>query len=88
MNGDNRSFLFYKKGIINTKNCSPKKTSHAVVAVGYGTDEKTGQEYFIIKNSWGKNWGEGGFARISADQKTFVEGMCGMLQISYIAFTR
>ena len=65
LNADSRSFLFYFRGIINTKNCKPK-LNHAVVVVGYGADERSGQEYFIIKNSWGKWWGEGGYARISA----------------------
>lgn len=30
---------------------------HAVVAVGYNYTERT----FIVKNSWGKKWGMGGY---------------------------
>jgi hypothetical protein len=88
VNADCRSFLFYRKGIINTKNCNPDDISHAVLAVGYDKDEKTGQEYFIIKNSWGKGWGEKGYARIAADTKTFSWGMCGIYKYSYIAFAK
>eukprot|EP01062_Namystynia_karyoxenos_P065773 TRINITY_DN596_c0_g1_i1.p1 TRINITY_DN596_c0_g1~~TRINITY_DN596_c0_g1_i1.p1 ORF type:complete len:1640 (+),score=496.72 TRINITY_DN596_c0_g1_i1:129-4922(+) len=36
---------------------------HAVVMVGYGVDGT--QKYWIMKNSWGVNWGEGGYIRVA-----------------------
>jgi hypothetical protein len=42
---------------------SPLVGRHAVVVVGRGTE--AGDETFLIRNSWGKKWGEDGYAWIS-----------------------
>ena len=49
---------------------------HAVQLVGYGTDDKSGDMYWLVRNSWGTSWGEEGYIRI----KRFGEGNepCGV----------
>ena len=68
-------FKFYAKGILNDQKlidsgysdyCAAGKINHAVLIVGWGrSDDEFGDEYFIVKNSFGSSWGEAGFARIS-----------------------
>jgi cathepsin L len=52
----------YQSGIFDGT-CSAD-LDHAVLAVGYGTDQSTGVNYWIIKNSWGGDWGEQGYFRM------------------------
>jgi Papain family cysteine protease len=42
---------------------SPFVGKHAVVVVGHGTE--AGDQIFLIRNSWGKQWGEHGYAWVS-----------------------
>mmetsp|Transcript_90142 Transcript_90142/g.257760 ORF Transcript_90142/g.257760 Transcript_90142/m.257760 type:complete len:147 (+) Transcript_90142:508-948(+) len=52
---------FYKSGVYNPSNCNPDNLDHAVLMVGFGTDDIP---YWTIKNSWGASWGEDGYFRI------------------------
>ena len=65
-----RSFQFYSSGVYDPDTCceygacTPRDLDHAVLAVGFGTDEVTGEEYWIVKNSWGATWGDEGFVKM------------------------
>jgi cathepsin L len=48
--------------------------NHLVVLEGYGTDEETGEDYWIVRNSWGPRWGERGYIRL----KRVGESECGV----------
>lgn len=52
----------YNKGVFS--GCQPDTiVNHAVLALGYGKDAKLG-DFFLIRNSWGANWGEEGHFRV------------------------
>ncbi|KAL0041657.1 hypothetical protein WJX79_010979 [Trebouxia sp. C0005] len=66
---------FYSSGVVDGKCCT--ELDHGVLAVGYGVDEASGKDYWIVKNSWGAGWGEGGFFRMARNAAD-TQGMCGI----------
>ncbi|KAF8061334.1 cfaD [Scenedesmus sp. PABB004] len=59
-------FLFYSEGVYRNKRCSvkPSQLDHAVILVGWGTDARSGEDYWVVKNSWSKLWGDDGYIKI------------------------
>lgn len=57
-----KSGVFYEPMNENSKTSSD--LNHLVVLEGYGTDEDTGEDYWIVRNSWGPQWGEHGYIRL------------------------
>jgi C1A family cysteine protease len=67
------TLMFYREGIINDSaaECDPEGLNHGVTLVGYGSEN--GQDFWIVKNSWGPTWGEKGYFRMARGK-----GTCGV----------
>ncbi|XP_075181484.1 cathepsin W-like [Anomaloglossus baeobatrachus] len=61
----------YGGGVIQHKSCGPV-VDHAVLLVGYYLKDKK-SPHWILKNSWGQDWGENGFFKLH-----FGSNMCGV----------
>jgi hypothetical protein len=73
---DQTTFQSYGGGVLS-KACG-SKLDHGVLIVGYGTDK--GVDYWKVKNSWGPNWGEGGYVRIERGLPG--DGECGIKKMA------
>ncbi|GAB2231733.1 hypothetical protein Droror1_Dr00010745 [Drosera rotundifolia] len=68
-----RALQLYESGVF-TGECGTA-LDHAVVAVGYGRENSL--DYWIVRNSWGADWGEEGYIRIERNAASFT-GRCGI----------
>lgn len=71
-------YQLYRGGIITSTGCG-EGLNHAVNIVGYGTEN--GIPYWLVRNSWGTNWGEAGYFRVLRSTTTG-SGICGILKLS------
>ncbi|CAH0717603.1 unnamed protein product, partial [Brenthis ino] len=53
----------YGNGIFYNVKCNDRPLNHAVTIVGYGV--RDGATYWIVKNSWGEDWGQDGYILFS-----------------------
>jgi len=51
------SFQLYQEGIYYEPACSTTNVNHAVVVAGFGADDNSTAQYWIVLNSFGADWG-------------------------------
>ena len=72
------AFSQYRGGIFS--GCSSSaQPDHAVVVVGYGSEN--GVDYWLVKNSWGTGWGEHGYIKMSRNRNN----NCGIATMAVYA---
>jgi hypothetical protein len=71
-------FYNYAGGVFD--GCTSQTIDHAVLVVGYGTDEASGKNYWLVKNSWGTSWGSNGLIKIFRGNS-----QCGIGAFCYVA---
>eukprot|EP00727_Mastigamoeba_balamuthi_P006735 m51a1_g2682 putative cysteine protease 1 (312) ;mRNA; f:744792-745727 len=67
---DQDVFQSYTSGILDSASCGTT-LDHGVTLVGFGTSGST--PYWIVRNSWGADWGEAGYIRLARGRN-----MCGI----------
>ncbi|KAM5128991.1 cathepsin K-like [Mantella aurantiaca] len=70
------TFQFYSTGVYYDPQCNAEDINHAVLAVGYGVQKKA--KHWIIKNSWGLDWGDKGYILMARDK----QNACGIANLA------
>lgn len=74
-----KDFMFYKRGVYRHR-WGKRIGGHLVALVGY--DDR--KQCWIVKNSWGDQWGDHGWFKMGYDSEMFIDGCYGGTGILYI----
>lgn len=77
VDGRSNAFRFYYSGVYDSSRCSSSKINHAMVVTGY--DSYSGKNYWLVKNSWGTNWGLSGYIMMARGKYN----QCGIATDAY-----
>uniref|UniRef100_A0A0G4HYH5 Peptidase C1A papain C-terminal domain-containing protein n=1 Tax=Chromera velia CCMP2878 TaxID=1169474 RepID=A0A0G4HYH5_9ALVE len=84
LDAEGRDFMYYHSGVLDGK-CGTE-LDHAVLITGYGNDAKSGEDYWLVKNSWGKTWGDKGYLKVFRNKGK--EGECGIAMEPFYAVVK
>jgi len=73
VNVDASNWHSYESGVFFGCPQEDVDINHVVTLVGYGTDSDSGEDYWLVRNSWSPEFGELGYIRIARSA-----GYCGM----------
>lgn len=76
IDASNWGFQLYTRGIYDDPNCNPRNVDHGVGLIGYGSEN--GVNYWIVRNSWTRSWGEEGYIRMVKDKND----QCGIATVA------
>ena len=80
-------FLSYSDGVYQGgASCvpGPDTISHALLVIGFGTDGATGQDFWVVQNSWGTSWGQGGFGKVRRGVNTCGLAACATYPVNIV----
>ena len=71
-------WMVYSGGVVMAEKCkgTVETINHGVVVVGWTADE------WIIRNSWGKRWGEEGHIRVQRSATDYSQNACGIVEVN------
>ncbi|CAH1419302.1 unnamed protein product [Lactuca virosa] len=77
MEMDDMDLQFYDRGIYD--GLCGSSANAGLVVVGYGTED--GNDYWLVRNSWGSGWGEEGYIRLKRNVEE-TTGKCGIATLA------